>query len=161
MARNYIEGSFEVVPKTSVTVDLRFPDGSEVCDLEVRRLFPMNYMEQYITLLDSDGKEYAIIRDISTLSQKSADVIRDALSEYYIIPKINQVIEVYEKGSINRWTVMTDRGMCSFHIKSRYSDIKPFSNGRVLIRDTNDNRYEIPDVKKLDKRSLRELNSQI
>lgn len=161
MARNYIDGNVEIVLKTSVTVDMILPDGNRICDLEPRRLFPVNNEEKYISLLDADGKEQAIIRNLSKLSDESADVIRSTLSEYYIIPRITEVVKVYEKGSINRWTVITDRGMCSFHIKTRYSDIKPFPDGRVLIRDTNDNRYVIEDVKKLSKHSMRELNSQI
>ena len=31
--------------------------------------------------------------------------------------------------------------------------VKPLYDGRVLIRDANDNRYEIPDYRKLDKKS--------
>ena len=160
MARNYIDNDTEFVARGSVSVDMILSDGSRVENLEPRRLFTVNYSEKYISLLDADGKEQAIIRDIAALSEQSAAVIRNSLSEYYIIPKITKVIQVYEKGSINRWTVMTDRGKCSFLIKTRYSDIKPFPDGRVLIRDSNDNRYEIPDVSKLDKHSMRELNSQ-
>lgn len=161
MARNYICGDVTFEKKSSVTVDMITSDGNRTEDLEPRRLFPVNRPEEYITLLDVDGKEHGIIRDMSELSEENAEIIRACLSEYYIIPKITEVIEVYEKGSVNRWTVMTDRGQCSFHIKTRYSDIKPFPDGRVLIRDTNDNRYEIVDVNKLNKHSLRELNSQI
>ena len=161
MARVYVEPSVEFLKKTSVTVDMLLPDGSRVCDLEPRRLFPINSEEKYIPLLDVDGKEQGIIRDLALLSKESGDVIRAVLAEYYIFPQITEVIEVYEKGSINRWTVMTDRGECSFHIKSRYNDVKPFPDGRVLIRDTNDNRYIIPDVDKLSKHSQKQLNSQI
>lgn len=161
MARKYIDSNAEFVARDSVTVDMIMSDGTRIDELEPRRLFPVNNEDRYISLLDKDGKEQAIIRDIATLSAESAEVIRGSLSEYYIIPKITKVLEVYEKGSINRWTVMTDRGKCSFQIRARYSDIKPFPDGRVLIRDTNDNRYEIPDISKLDKHSMHELNSQI
>ena len=33
-------------------------------------------------------------------------------------------------------------------------DIKTLYDGRILVRDSNDNRYEISDVTKLDKESL-------
>ena len=161
MARNYIANNVEFEMKNSITVNMILPDGSRVDCLEPHRLFPMNSPDEYISLLDADGKEQGIIKKISDLSQKSAEIIRSCLNEYYIMPKITEVIEVYEKGSVNRWTVMTDKGKCSFQIRARYSDIKPFPSGRVLIRDTNDNRYEIVDVKKLSKHSLAELNSQI
>ena len=45
-----------------------------------------------------------------------------------------------------------------FEIRNHLTAIKPLYDGRVLIKDANDNRYEIPDIKKLDKRSRRMLN---
>jgi len=161
MARTYIDGNAQFVKKDMVTVDMLLPDGSRIEDLEPHRLFPNGDPDRYISLLDQDGKEHAILRDLALLPKESAEVIRAALAEYYILPKITAVLEVYEKGNINRWTVMTDHGECSFQIRSRYNDIKPLPSGRVLIKDSNDNRYEIPDVNKLDRHSLHELNSQI
>ncbi|MBQ6893238.1 MAG: DUF1854 domain-containing protein [Clostridia bacterium] len=161
MARNYIDGGVTFERHDFVTVDMIAADGTRTEELEPRRLFPVNDEDNYISLLDADGKEHAIIRSLSSLDKKSRDLLREILDEYYVVPKITEVIEVYEKGSINRWTVMTDRGQCSFQIKARYTDIKLFPNGRILVRDTNDNRYEIPDVSKLNKSSMHQLNSQI
>lgn len=161
MARNYIDGGVTFERHDFVTVDMIMADGSLIEELEPRRLFPVNNEDNYISLLDADGKEHAIIRSLSTLDKKSRDLLREVLREYYVVPQITEVIEVYEKGSVNRWTVMTDRGQCSFQIKARYTDVKIYPNGRILIRDTNDNRYEIPDVSKLDKASMHQLNSQI
>lgn len=161
MARNYIDSNARFVARDIVLVDMIYDDGTKVEELEPRRLFPVNDENKYISLIDKDGKEQTIIRDIAKLDGDSAKVITRSLNEYYIVPKITKVIEVYEKGSINRWTVETDRGVISFQIKARYTDIKIFPKGRILVRDTNDNRYEIPNVSKLDKHSMHQLNSQI
>ena len=48
----------------------------------------------------------------------------------------------------------TDRGRHSFLILNTSIDIKTLYDGRILVRDSNDNRYEIEDVHKLDKDSL-------
>ena len=161
MARNYIDGGVKFKRHDFVTVDMICEDGTIIEDLEPRRLFPVNDTDNYISLLDADGREHGIIRSLSSLAKESRALLYEILEEYYIVPKITEVLEVYEKGSINRWTVMTNHGQCSFQIRARYTDIKLFPNGRILIRDTNDNRYEIPDVSKLNKSSMRELNSQI
>lgn len=161
MARNYIDGGVKFRRHDFVTVDMIAEDGTVTEDLEPRRLFPVNDTDNYISLLDLDGHEHAIIRSISSLDKESAALLREILDEYYIVPKITEVLKVYEKGSVNRWTVMTDHGECSFQIRTRYTDIKLLPMGRILIRDTNDNRYEIPDVNKLNKHSMKELNSQI
>ena len=161
MARNYIDSGVTFRRRDFVTVDMIAADGTVTEELEPRRLFPVNDEDNYISLLDMDGHEHGIIRSLSSLDKYSRDLLREILTEYYIVPKISEVLEVYEKGSVNRWTVVTDHGICSFQIRARYTDIKLMPNGRILIRDTNDNRYEIPDVSKLNKSSMRELNSQI
>ena len=161
MARKYIDSGVKFRRHDFVTVDMIAEDGTVTEDLEPRRLFPVNDTDNYISLLDADGHEHAIIRSLASLDDESAALLREILDEYYIVPKIIEVLRVYEKGSVNRWTVMTDHGECSFQIRARYTDIKLLPKGRILVRDTNDNRYEIPDVTKLNKRSMKELNSQI
>ena len=162
MARNYVEGDMVRFTRKDLTlVDMEYYDGRIVTDLEPRKLFPISGGERYITLLDTNGKEQAIIRDIANLLPESAAIIREVLHEYYMIPNVTAVLDINEKNGANSWTVMTERGERSFQIQNRHSDIKVFYDGRVLIRDTNDNRYEIPDWTKLDKRSRHILNSQI
>lgn len=162
MARNYVGGdSVRFTRKDLTRVDMEYYDGRQICDLEPRRLFPISGGDRYITLLDSKGKEQAIIRDVSSLLPESAEIIREVLHEYYMIPKITAVLDINEKYGSNNWTVMTERGERSFQIQNRHSDVKIFYDGRILIRDTNDNRYEITDWTKLDKHSRHILNSQI
>ena len=121
-------------------------------------MFPITGLDRYISLIDSDGNEIAIIRDINNLIPESKKVVEDCLREYYMIPRITKFIKMREKFSIWMWTVETDRGVCTFEIRNHLTAIKPLYDGRVLIKDANDNRYEIPDIKKLDKRSRRMLN---
>ena len=70
-----------------------------------------------------------------------------------VLPKIVEMIDVTEKYGVITWTCRTDRGLRSFRIRSRTNDIKVLYNGRVLIRDSNDNRYEIDDYRTMDKKS--------
>ena len=59
------------------------------------------------------------------------------------------------------WTVETDHGIITFEIRNHNASVKPLYDGRVLIKDANDNRYEIPDIKKLDKRSQAMLDPKL
>lgn len=162
MARRYIDGDeARFTRRDMCLVDVEFFGGEKIENLEPRRLFPVSGLRQYITLLDSEGKEHAIIRSLDTLMPESAKVIEDALEEYYLIPKISGILDISEKFGILKWTVDTDRGVQSFTIRNRHNDIKVLYDGRVLVRDSNDNRYEIPDYKKLDRRSIRLLNSEL
>jgi putative uncharacterized protein (fragment) len=162
MARLYVNGDeVRFTRRDMCSVDAEFYDGKRIENLEPRRLFPVSGMTRYITLLDEDGKEQAIIRNIDTLMPESKKVIEACLREYYLIPKIKRLIDSTEKYGILKWTVETDRGMCSFEIRNRHSDIKMLYDGRVLVRDSNDNRYEIPDYRTLDKHSMVLLNAEL
>jgi hypothetical protein len=107
-----------------------------------------------IALLDKEGNEIAVIRNIEDLMPESKKVVENCLREYYMIPRITRFIKMSEKFKIWMWTAETDKGICTFEIRNHITAIKPLYDGRVLIKDANDNRYEIPDVNKLDKKSL-------
>lgn len=51
------------------------------------------------------------------------------------------------------WTVETDRGEFTFEIVNHIRSLKMFYDKRILVKDSNDNRYEIPNIYDLDKRS--------
>lgn len=162
MARRYIEGDeARFTKKDMCLVDVEFFGGEIIENLEPRRLFPVSGLRQYITLLDSEGKEHAIIRSLDSLMPDSVKVIEEALTEYYLIPKITRLLDVYEKYGVIKWTVDTDRGEQTFSIRNPFNDIKVLYDGRVLVRDSNDNRYEIPDYRVMDKKSLKLLSNQI
>ena len=139
-------------------VDLEMFDGRKFEDLEPRRMFPLSGLTKYITLLDHDMKEVALIRDLAAILPESRQAIEKCLDEYYMIPKITEIIDRKEKNGLLKYTVMTNYGERSFDIRNRHSDIKNLYDGRVLFRDSDDNRYEIPDITKLDRKSWLKIN---
>lgn len=138
-------------------VDLRLRDGTVYTELEPRRLFPVSRADNYITLLDKDGAEVAVIRKMSDLEKSSMDVVQFSLDDYYLVPHIQRIISVSEKYGTIHWAVETDRGIKEFDIRNRNHDIKVYSDGRVRVRDSDDNRYIITDYRKLDKHSRNQL----
>lgn len=162
MARLYIDGDeVRITKRDFCCVDVEFYSGQKLEKLEPRRLFPVSGLTKYITLLDENGKEQAIIRNVDVLMPDSKNVIKECLQEYYLVPKILKLIDINEKLGMLKWTVETDRGTHTFEIRNRHSDIKMLYDGRVLVKDSNDNRYEITDYKSLDKHSLSLLSSEL
>ena len=158
----YIEGpEVRFTPNDKIFVDAEFFTGEKFTELELHRLFLVTGLRRYIALVDKDGEAIAVIRNIDELLPESKKVIEDCLNEYYMIPRIKRFIEMSEKFAIWMWTAETDRGVCTFEIRNHLTAVKPLYDGRVLIKDANDNRYEIPDIKKLDKKSLKMLNPKI
>jgi len=154
----YIEGpEVKLTANDKIFVDAEFYTGEKFTELELRRMFPITGLTKYIALLDNEGNEIAVIRNIDDLLPESKKAIEGCLDEYYMIPRITRFIKMSERFKIWMWTAETDKGICTFEIRNHVTAIKPLYDGRVLIKDANDNRYEIPDINQLDKKSLRML----
>ena len=150
----YIEGpEVRLTENDKIFVDAEFFSGEKFYELELHRMFPITGLTKYIALMDSEGNEIAVIRDINDLMPESREVVENCLREYYMIPRITKFIKMSERFKIWMWTAETDKGICTFEIRNHLTAIKPLYDGRVLIKDANDNRYEIPDVNLLDKHS--------
>lgn len=150
----YIEGpEVRLTENDKIFVDAEFYSGEKFYELELHRMFPITGLTKYIALMDSEGNEIAVIRDINDLMPESREVVENCLREYYMIPRITKFIKMSERFKIWMWTAETDKGICTFEIRNHLTAIKPLYDGRVLIKDANDNRYEIPDVNLLDKHS--------
>jgi hypothetical protein len=163
MSRIYLDRYTGRLERTDLyLVRLILKDGTVLEDLEPRRLFPFSEPDMYITLLDNKEKEIGFVRDLTELDDASRRVLEECFEEYYMIPQITQLLESVDKfGSLN-WVVNTDRGQVAFQIRNRHSDIKQLgTSGRVIIRDSNDNRYEIRDYRELDAHSKHLLFSYL
>ena len=154
MARLYICNDMARFTRKNITlVDMELFDGRKFENLEPRRLFPLSGLEKYITLLNEEGVEQAIIRDLNTLPPSERAIIEDCLREYYLIPKVTKIVNCTEKFGVLSLDVETDRGPALIEIRNILHGVKLLYGIRVLLRDGNDNRYEIPDITKLDKQS--------
>ncbi len=155
--RIYVTEKDKISVHENNLVDLELESGERFDALEPRRLFPVTKLESYITLLDKEGTEIAVIRELSGLDPESKKVIEVSLEDYYLVPHITKIIAVVEKYGTLRWEVETDRGVKSFDIRNRNHDIKVSKDGTVRVRDADDNRYVIEDYKKLDAHSRAQL----
>ncbi|NMA95375.1 MAG: DUF1854 domain-containing protein [Clostridiales bacterium] len=126
-----------------------------------RRLFTISNPYSYIQLVKRNGSEVGILKDISSLDDKSQKTLKEALDKFYVIPEIQEINDIYEEFGVSKWDVVTDRGKRTFEVQSRNTDIHLLGNGRVLIRDADNNRYEIKDYNKLPKESYKLLEGEI
>ena len=130
--------------------------------LEPRRLFPFSNPDKFITLLNENEVEVGIINSMDELDDDSRKAVEDCFAEYYMIPKIKKILWVVDKFGTLKFGVDSDRGAVEFTIRNRHSDIKKLrGTDRVIIRDSNDNRYEIPQFSLLDKHSKNLLFSYV
>ncbi len=154
MERIFIDKDMATFTRRDITqVDVALGDGRSLEKLEPRRLFPVSDKTRYISLLDESGMEQAVIRDLSTLPSEQQKLIEDCLTEYYLIPKISRIVDCRERYDGITLYTETDHGPANIEIRILNQGLKMGNAFRALIRDVNDNRYEIPNVTKLDKHS--------
>lgn len=150
MERIYIDKDMARFTRKDLTlVDMELSDGRRFENLEPHRLFPVSVRDKYITLLDESGVEQAVIRDINTLPKDQREIIEDCLAEYYLIPKILRILDCQERFDGLTLFTETDRGPANIEIRILLKGFR-LDGIRVLVRDINDNRYEIPDINRLD-----------
>lgn len=162
MANRYIVTDKDSITRTDTyLVKIDCADGNCFDNLEPRRLFPHTNTEKYITLLDSTEKEIALIKDLAEINAESRKAIEDCFFDYYMIPEITEILNVEDKFGVLKWKVMTDRGEIEFSIRNRHSDIKLLGKKRLLVRDSNDNRYQVNNIADLSKKSLKKIYSYL
>ena len=150
MERIYIDKDMARFTRKDLTlVDVALNDGRSFENLEPRRLFPVTDLNRFITLLDEKGAEQAVIRDLTTLPADQRAIIEDCLNEYYLVPKILKIWAYEERFDGLTLHTETDKGPADIEIRILIKGFK-LEGVRALLREVNDNRYEIPDVTKLD-----------
>ncbi len=114
------------------------------------RSFPLTAPTKYISFTSSDGDDLALLEDVEQLDRASRLVLEEELEKRYFIPCILRVISLKNRFGVLSFEVETDRGVRSFDVRER-DDIRHLpGTTRVLIRDVDGNRYDIPDTMQLD-----------
>ncbi len=162
MPRLFVTGNdVRITSHDKIFIDAEMFTGEKYCNLEPRRLFPVTGVNDYISFLDDTGEEKFILRHITDLPEPQQEMLQKCLWEYYRIPKITKILERKDSSHLWTWTVETDRGVFTFEITNVLAAIKLFYDKRVLITDSKDNRYEIPDLYKLDPKSRKSIQLEL
>lgn len=121
------------------------------------RCFPFETPDEYISVLNRDGREYGMILKLTDLCEEAQGIIRNELDRKYLCPIIEKITSFKEKLEFGFWTVETDRGEMSFSTRDTYRSIARVGNGILIITDVDGNRYRINDIEKLDRKSYKKI----
>jgi len=164
---NQVEAkSFEVVhlqPETLAferhgdTISLRLPNGRFYPRVILRSCFPVSENNLYLSVRDAtleEPKEIGIIDDWTLLKEDSRKAVSDEIGLYYFVPHITRIIKVKKELGFIYWTVETDKGPKEFVMRDSVVHFaREIAKDRWLLIDVNQARYEIRDLKQLDKSS--------
>jgi hypothetical protein len=127
-------------------------DGEEPRAVKPVRALPITDPDAWIGLMDEKGKPVHMVRSLAELDPVSRAVLAQELERLYFLPKILCIHEISEEYGVLRVAVDTDKGPRTFEVRNR-ENIRFLPNGRVLLRDLDGNRYEIPRLTDLDAHS--------
>jgi hypothetical protein len=119
----------------------------------VHRAFPVSNPDRYIGLLDGAGKDIGLIGDPSHLDRESRELLDEELELRYFVPVVKRVVSVKEEFGSVYWSVETNRGQADFVVRNPKDSTQELSGNRVILTDVDGNRFEFPDITKLDRAS--------
>jgi len=121
------------------------------------RSFPFDMLTEFISVLDEENNEIGLIRSVYDFDEATAQMILEELEKKYFAPIILRIKSVKERFGYSIWNVDTNVGNLKFSVRDTYRSIIWAGNNRAFIVDVDSNRYEIPDITKLDKKSFKHI----
>ncbi len=135
-------------PTLSIAGDLFF-------NVRIRQAFPLSFENRYITFFDQEDEYLGLVADPASCEEDTFRIIQNEIDWRYFRPRITRIVEMESRGGTSLFSVETDRGAVQIPMRDLREGMMELSPGRILITDENGNRYEIPDLDRMDRRSRR------
>ena len=119
--------------------------------VSLRRAFPFDVPDSYISVFDADGIEIGMVAELSELEPDQSSLLRAELDVVYYMPHVRRIGGIANKRGMQLWRLVRDAT----------SSLIKTSGGGVIILDQSGNRYEIKDIAALDSASRRRLDQCI
>ena len=107
--------------------------------------------------MDSDKQEIGILRSIEQFDQETKALLVKELVRRYYTPVIERIFSVKERYGFSYWKVKTPDGEMNFTLQDTFRSMIRAGENRLLLLDVNGNRFEIPDVTALDRKSYKKI----
>ena len=133
---------------------LTIEDDRSYLKVKVVRAAPLSYPDRYISFLDAKDEEICMVDDLGQLDLPTRSLIDEELDRRYLTATIFQVDAVRNEYGTSYWDVRTDRGQREFVVQNVSENAQWLGDHRLLIIDVDGNRFEIPRLDELDKKSL-------
>ena len=147
---NYITGDNAVFEKTEGGFLSMSFNGEFYPRVQPYRAFPFTQPEQYISIRTGSGnesREIGLIENLLEMPEHYKKIIEEQLELRYFMPEIIRIHSIREEYGYSYWDVSTDRGTAV-----------SLSDVRMIIKDVDDNRFEIRDLGKLTASELKMLD---
>lgn len=129
--------------------------------VELIETFPFTEPYAYLSVRNplEKNKEIGLIENLENdFDTATIRLIKEYLDTFYHMPVIEKILQVKESGGFSNFTVMTNFGETQFSLRSNNTCITTFDDKRLIIQDSEGNRFEIPDKNRLNPRDLKKLD---
>jgi len=117
--------------------------------LKPARAYPLTAPSELILFCDHEDNPKAFLPEARALDHESYEALDRCLFWRYFVPTILEIQDLAkETDSTTRWEVVTNRGPHSFLVKARH-DVRSIIPRRLLLTDSQGNRYDVPDYGEL------------
>ena len=125
--------------------------------VKIVRAAPLSHPNQYISFLDSEDEEICMIDSLEELDEATRALVKEELDRRYITSTVVRVNAVRNEFGTSYWDVDTDRGRREFVVQNVAENARWLGANRLLLIDVDGNRFELPQLDTLDKKSLRRV----
>jgi len=136
-------------------------DGTEYKRVSMRRAMPIAEPSSYISVADHENKEICVIRSLDDLSEENRRIVSQELDRRYYCPEVVSIESVKDKmGYVYMELRLTGHGeefSKSCAVKDVTKNIRMLDENSLIIFDVDGNRYIVPSLAGLDKKSLKRL----
>jgi len=116
------------------------------------RALPLTQPDRYISLQDDEGEEIGMIPSLAELDNESRAAVEQDLDIFYLRPTVQSIEKVEARHGVITWELITSMGPRTVHVRDR-SHIRVLPNGRTILTDIHEGKYEIPPLAELDQKS--------
>jgi hypothetical protein len=125
--------------------------------VKVVRASPLSHPTRYICLLDAKDEEVCMIPDMKELDEDMRQVVQEELDRRYLTSTIESILSIRNEFGTSYWDVKTNRGPREFVIQNVAENAQWLGDHRLLLVDVDGNRFEIPNLNDLDKKSMSQV----
>ncbi|MFA6107428.1 MAG: DUF1854 domain-containing protein [Candidatus Latescibacterota bacterium] len=122
--------------------------------VKVVRAAPLSHPDRYVCLLDGRDEEICMLEELGQVPEEMQGILREELERRYLTSRIEQVKSVRNEFGTSYWEVQTNRGPREFVVQNAAENAQWLGDHRLLLIDVDGNRFEVPRLSELDKRSL-------
>lgn len=128
--------------------------------VNIIRTFPFTAENEFLSVREVDGKqeEIGMIENMLDFDSKTVELINSQLEIRYFMPQILKIYSIKEEYGHTYWSVLTDKGKCKFTSSSGSAGAVIQTENRVIIKDSNENRFEIKNIEELSPKELKKID---